>query len=105
MLDTGFISLHRKILNWEWFGDSNTFKIFIYCLLRANFQEQKFMGQTIPRGSFVTSLENMAKDNNMSIQNVKTAINHLKINKRNNKQINKQISYYKCSKLQCLSRH
>lgn len=36
----GWISLYRKILNWEWYSDANTFRLFIHLLLQANHEEK-----------------------------------------------------------------
>ena len=37
----------------------------------------KFMGETIPRGSFVTSLDSLAKELGLSVQEIRTALKHL----------------------------
>jgi hypothetical protein len=74
----GFIKLHRKILNWEWFSDNNTFRLFIYCLLRANHQDTKWRGLIIKKGSFITSLPKLNQQTKLSIQNIRTSINKLK---------------------------
>ena len=74
-----FIKLHRKMLDWEWYKDKNTFTLFLHCLLIANWKDGRFMGQVIPRGSFVSSYSQLAEQTNLSVQNVRTAINHLKL--------------------------
>ena len=74
-----FIKLHRKMLDWEWYKDTNTFILFIHCLLIANWKEGRFMGCIIPRGSFVSSYSQLAQQTNLSVQNVRTAVNHLKL--------------------------
>jgi len=74
-----FIKLHRKMLDWEWYKDRNTFTLFLHCLLIANWKDGRFMGQVIPRGSFVSSYSQLAEQTNLSVQNVRTAINHLKL--------------------------
>lgn len=73
-----FIKIHRKILEWEWYKDTNTFFLFLHCLLIANWKDGRFMGCDVPRGSFVSSYSELAQQTNMSVQNVRTAINHLK---------------------------
>ena len=74
----GFIVLHRKMLDWEWFTDINTSHLFMYCLLKANHENKKWRGINIDRGSFVTSLEHISKDTGLSIQNIRTSLNKLK---------------------------
>lgn len=73
----GYISLHRQILDWEWFRDTNTLALFIYLLLSANYTDSRFMGKKIRRGQVVTSLGTMAEKTGLSIQNVKTSLKHL----------------------------
>ena len=79
MIDNGYIKLHRKMLAWEWYNDITTFRVFMHCLLMANWKDSRFMGYDIPRGSFATSYPQMAKQTKLSIQNVRTALNHLKV--------------------------
>ena len=74
----GHIKLFRKFLNWEWYSNSNTKTVFLHCLLKANWKEAKFEGETITRGSFVTSRKKMAKELGISEQSIRTALNHLK---------------------------
>ena len=78
MTDNGHIKIHRKMLEWEWYQDTNTFVLFLHCLLIANWKEGRFMGNVIPRGSFVSSYSQLAQETNLSVQNVRTAISHLK---------------------------
>lgn len=73
----GYIKLYRELLDWEWFTDANTLKVWIYCLLRARFTDGRYKGTEVPRGSFTTDLQSMADDLNMPIQNLRTAIQHL----------------------------
>ena len=75
----GFISLHRKLLDWEWYGEPNTCLIFIHCLLKANWKDKSYRGKLVKRGSFLTSLEILAKETGLTIQNVRTALKNLKL--------------------------
>lgn len=73
----GAIWIHRRILDWEWYTDSVTMRVFIHCLLRANWKDGKWRGIEIKRGSFVTSRKHLANELNISEQEVRTAIEHL----------------------------
>lgn len=73
----GFIKLHRQFLEWEWFDDSNTFKLFIFCLLKANYTDKKYRGEIIKRGTFVTSLEVLSNETKISVQSVRTSLKRL----------------------------
>lgn len=74
----GHIKIHRKLLNWEWYSDINTSRLFIHMLLVANWKEQRFRGVMIPRGAFASSVPKLAEETGLSIQEIKTALNHLK---------------------------
>lgn len=73
-----WIKLHSKILNWEWYKDYKTKSLFIHCLLKANWQDGKYRGVKVPRGSFITGRKKLSEELGMSEQNIKTALNHLK---------------------------
>ena len=77
-MNTGFILLYRQITEWEWYQNPNTFRVFLHCLLMANFVDGRFEGKDIKRGQFVTSLPSLAKQTCLSIQQVRTALEHLK---------------------------
>ena len=75
----GFMFLHRKLLDWEWFDNSNMVHVWIYLLLKANYQDDCWHGIKIPRGSLITSVSCISKDTGLSIQNVRTCLNKLKL--------------------------
>lgn len=74
----GFIKLHRKLIEWEWYSDINVTRVFIHCLLEANHKDNKWRGQVIKRGSFITSYEKLAIATTLTVQQVRTALNKLK---------------------------
>lgn len=74
----GYVKLFRKLLDWEWYDNQNTKDLFIHCLMKANFKQSKWRGQTIPKGAFITSLGILAKDLGLSVREIRTALNNLK---------------------------
>ena len=50
-----YIKLSRKILDWEWYGNINTCRVFIHMLLKAYWKDKKIEGTVIPRGSILPS--------------------------------------------------
>lgn len=77
-LDTGFVKLHRSIINWEWYTDPSTKMLFLHLLLTVNIKKTSFQGHEIPRGSRVCSYTSLAEETGLSVRNIRTAINHLK---------------------------
>lgn len=47
-------------------------------LLKANWKDGRFQGTTVPRGSFVSSLQNLSSETGLTIREIRTAISHLK---------------------------
>ena len=73
----GFIVLHRKIIDWEWYTDVPTKTLFIHLLLYANHKETKWRGIAIPKGGLVTSLSTLSAQTGLSVKEVRTAIKKL----------------------------
>ena len=78
MANNGFIKIHRKLMEWGWYKDENTARVFLHLLLIANFAETEYMGVKIYPGQAVIGRKSLAKTLGMSEQNVRTALNHLK---------------------------
>lgn len=78
MAEQGWLKLHRKILAWEWFKDSNTLMVFIYLLCHAQWHDSRYMGHEIKAGQLVTGRKKIAEDLGISEQSVRTSLNHLK---------------------------
>ena len=74
---TGWIKLHRQILEWEWYSDNNCFRVFLHLLLKANHKEKRFKGIELKVGSIVTSRDLLARETGLSSQQVRTALNKL----------------------------
>lgn len=78
MFENGFIKINRNILNWRWYSDENTFRVFFHLLLKANFKDGEFEKHDIKRGQLITGRKVLSKELNISERNVRTALEHLK---------------------------
>lgn len=74
----GWVTLHRRFLQWEWFDIPEMVKFFIYLLLMAGHSERKYRGIQLQRGQIITSTPIMMKDTKLSEQQVRTCIKRLK---------------------------
>lgn len=83
----GWIKLHRKMLGWEFYRDTNTKVVFLHLLLNANYEDKTWRGIEIKRGQLITSVKHLSEELNLSTQQIRTSLNKLKDNKQNNKQI------------------
>ena len=73
-----YVKVFRSLLDWEWYKSTNTCRLFIHMLLKANWKDGKFEGIDVPRGSFVSSLKVLSKETGLSVQAIRTSINRLK---------------------------
>ena len=70
----GWLKLHRAFTDWEWYGDLNVRILFMHLLLTVNFEDKKWRGMTIKKGSRVTGRIDLARESGLSEQMVRTAI-------------------------------
>ena len=75
--NNGFVKLHRKMFEWEWLDDINTFRLFVTILLLANWKPKRWRGRVIPRGSCWTSIPELAKKSGLTYQQTRTALDKL----------------------------
>lgn len=75
---SGWIKIHRKILEWEWYDDTNTFRLFMHLILKANHKDKKYRGQVIKSGCLLTGRELLSQETGLSIQQVRTCLERLK---------------------------
>ena len=70
MENSGWIKLHRRILDDPIITDDGLFRLFIYCLLNANFKEKSFIHGDEPvkvlRGQFITGRKVLAEKLNIN---------------------------------------
>lgn len=77
----GWIKIHRKMLQWQWYGDVVVFKLFTHLLLLANHEKKEWRGNLIKRGELITSVSKLATGAGLTVQQVRTALNKLKSTK------------------------
>jgi hypothetical protein len=75
---SGWVKLHRQILEWEWYDDHNTFRLFIHLLLKANHKEKKYRGMLLQAGTILTSRDILALEVGLSVRQTRTALDKLK---------------------------
>lgn len=96
----GFIKIHRKLLEWEWYDDNNVKVLFLHLLLKANYKDKKYRGETLKAGTVLTGRDILAKELSLSVQQLRTALQKLEATneitiKTSSKGTNIQIVNYK----------
>lgn len=72
-----YIKVYYSLLDWEWYAEPNTFRVFLHLLLTANRKDKPYRGDVIKRGEVLASAEYIANKTGLSIQSVKTALKNL----------------------------
>ena len=88
----GYILIHRKLQNWQWYKDSNTLHLFIDLLLDANYEESTIGFQVIKRGQCLTSLNRMHENTGLTYQQIRTCLDKLQKSGEINKQTTNRYS-------------
>ena len=77
-MKAGWIQLHKSLIDWEWYDDANTMRLFVHCCLRANFVDAEWRNISISRGSFITSIATLSKELKLSESKIRLSIKKLK---------------------------
>ena len=76
-MNDGYILIHRKIIEWQWYKDENTMRLFIDLLLDANYEDSKAGFEIIKRGQCLTSLKRMHERTGLSYKQIRTSLDKL----------------------------
>ncbi len=74
----GWIKIHRKLIGWEWYQDSNMVHLFIHLLLSANHKPGNWKGIDLERGQLITGRNKLSEQTGISHQSIRTCLEHLK---------------------------
>ena len=77
MLENGFIMLPRAILDWQWYDEPNTMRLYLHLLLTANYSKKEWHGITICRGQRVCTLAGLSRETGLSVQQIRTILRRL----------------------------
>jgi hypothetical protein len=77
-MSSGWIKLHRQLLEWEWYNDINATRLFLHLMLKANHKDKKYRGTVIKRGQLLTGRELLSAETGLSQQQIRTCLNKLK---------------------------
>lgn len=76
-MNNGWIKIHRKLTEWEWYSDVNTTRVFLHLLIVANHKDKNWRGIEVKRGQRLTSLDKLSAETNLSVSKIRTAVKKL----------------------------
>jgi hypothetical protein len=74
----GWISIHRKLLQWEWYTNSNMVHLALHLLLKANHSPASWRGIKLQRGQLVTGRNQLSLETGISPQVIRSCLRRLK---------------------------
>ena len=64
--------------DWEWYENTNVFRLFYHCLLHTNLEDKRYCGKEIQAGQFVSSRARISAETGLTVDQVRTALKKLK---------------------------
>lgn len=64
--------------DWEWYENTNVFRLFYHCLLHTNLEDKRYCGREIKAGQFVSSITRISAETGLTEWQVRTALKKLK---------------------------
>jgi DNA-binding transcriptional MerR regulator len=98
---SGWIKIHRKFLDWEWFNKSEAVHLFMYLVLKANYKDGQWQGIDIKKGQFVTSFGKISADTGISLQTIRTLFKKFEKSNEINIQTTNKYSVVTICKYEC----
>ncbi len=77
-MNSGWIKIHRKMTEWEWYSDIIVCRVFMHLLLTANHEEGNWKGVKIGIGQLAIGRKMLSKNVGISEQSLRTALTKLK---------------------------
>ncbi len=66
-------------MEWEWYNDSNTFRLFIHLLLKANHKAGRWQGIEIQPGQVIIGRKKLAVELKLTERQIRTSLTKLKM--------------------------
>lgn len=73
----GWVKLHRRFINWEWYTVPYMVQIFVHLLLSANHEPGQWRCIQLQKGQLITGRKRLAKDTGIPEHTIRTCLNRL----------------------------
>jgi len=89
---SGWIKLHRKITEWEWYDDIPARTLWFHLLVSVNYEAGYWRGKKIAAGQIITGRKKLAKATGLSEQQIRRVLKNLQNSQQINIETTKQYS-------------
>ena len=73
----GYIMIHRKFRDWEWYSEPVVKDVFLHLLITASWEDSRYKGHEIKAGQTIITVSGLASELGVSTRQVRTAIEKL----------------------------
>ena len=80
-MEQGWVKFFRSIVDWEWYDDPNTFRMFFHLIVTANHKDESWRGRVIRRGQKLTSIRHLADELSIDEKTVQRCLRNLQSTK------------------------
>ena len=77
-MNDGWITIQRQIMDWQWYTDPNTFRLFVHLLLKATHKPVRWRNVELLPGQLITGRKVLAEELQLSEREIRTAFTKLK---------------------------
>lgn len=74
----GWIKIYPKMMEWRWYKDGYTVRIFLHLLLTAAYKDKPYLNTVIRRGQVLTSVKRLSEDLAIPEKTVRRKLENLK---------------------------
>lgn len=74
----GWVKIHYKLKEWEWYDDSHMVHLFLHLLLEASWKDTRWKGIEIKRGQVIVGLRSLSDELGISVRTLRTCLERLK---------------------------
>jgi hypothetical protein len=73
----GWIKLHRRLVEWEWYKVPSMVHLFLHLVLSANHEDGRWQGVVVKRGQLITGRRSLSEATGISEKTVRTCLSRL----------------------------
>lgn len=73
----GYIKIHRKFRDWEWYSEPVVKDVFLHLLITASWEDSRYKGHEIKAGQTIITVSGLASELGVSTRQVRTAVEKL----------------------------
>jgi hypothetical protein len=73
----GYIKIHRKMMDWEWYTDPLTARLFFHLILSVRHKDGRRFGVEVKRGQMLTGIYELSEQTGLSVRQTRTRLDRL----------------------------